>query len=314
MAEEVGGGRLQTFTSTVADELSRGRQLSEALERYSPDIPDYYIALVRAGEKAGSLAEVLYHVIHETRRQIDHRRAVITSLAYPTMTLLFAAAIIVFVGVVVVPEFRAAYNELGAELPEPTGSLFQLLENVGRHPLYYGATVATIVAALAAFGSGHVARGMRDAILLNMPIVGRMVFNNAAITFMRCTGFLLERGVAMAEALRLTESVMQNVVARQFVAQVREGVERGEPFSDLLDAYPYFPQSTRWILRLAEERGDLDQALLELADFHEVKQEHLREAFRGMLEPVLIILVGLLVGTLVVLLYMPLFEIPKLIK
>jgi type II secretory pathway component PulF len=314
MADEVEGGRLQSFVAAVAQDIERGQQLSAALAKFSPQIPDYYLAIVAAGEQSGSLADVLHHIVTETRRQIDYRRALFTSLAYPAMVVLFAAVVLAFVSVVIIPKFKEIYAQLGAELPAPTAVMIVIVDFLlsRKVPLLVGLLLVALV--LRQSFAGRIARRLRDALLLNIPLVGRIVFNDFAITFTRCTGFLLSRGVAMVDALTLTESVVQNLVARDFVAVLRQGVSGGESLSRMLEAYPYFPASTRWIIRLSEERGDLPQTLLDLADFYDVKQQHIREAFRGMLEPILIVALGCVIGTIIVLLYLPLFEIPKVIS
>jgi len=314
MADEIEGGRLRTFVASVADDLGRGRQLSQALERFRPEISDYYIALLRAGEKGGSLAEILHHIVSETRRQIDHRHAVAAALAYPTMILLIASAVFAFICLVIIPQFKDVYQELGADLPQPTASLIAVVDAV-RHSFPRVVVVAAVLfTVLGLFISGRIARPLRDALLVNLPVIGRFVLNDIAITFMRCLGFLLSRNVTMADALVLTQSVLRNVLAQRFVAQVHEGILRGERFSDMLDRHPYFPMSTRWMIRLSEDRGDLSQTLLDLADFYQTKQQHLRQTFQGMIEPVLIVFLGLVVGFIVVSLYLPLFTIPKIIK
>jgi type IV pilus assembly protein PilC len=314
MAEEMERGRLKTFASAVAQELGRGRQLGEALDKFRPQVSDYYIALVKAGEKGGSLAEILHHIVSETRRQIDHRRAVATALAYPTMIVLVAGAILLFICVFLIPQFKNIFHDLGAELPEPTSQLIAVVDFLRARFLSVATVLALLVFVSALFLAGRIGRPFRDALLINVPIVGRLVYNDIAITFTRCMGFLLTRGVPMTDALMLTRSVLRNVHAKQFVDQIRDGVVRGERFSDLLDRYPYFPLSTRWMIRMAEERGDLGQTFLDLADFYQSKQQHLRVNVQVMLEPVLIVGLGLVVGFIVVSLYLPLFTIPKVIK
>jgi len=314
MAEEMGRGRLQTFTASVAQDLQRGCQLSEALEKFQPHLTDYYVALVRAGEKGGSLAEILHHIVTETRRQIHHRRALVTSLAYPTMVLLMAVGIFSLVCLKVIPHFAAIFREFGAQLPSLTQVIVNLFTGVLTHLVPLLLIAGILVIGLVIVFSGRVARPFRDALLLNFPIIGPLVYNDVAISFCRSLGFLLMRGVTMTDALSLTQSVLRNVVARQFVGQVRESVLRGESLSTALERHHYLPPSASWMIRLSEERGDLDKTLLDLADFYEVKNEHIRQTIGSMVEPVIIFGLGIAIGTVIVALYLPLFTIPKIIR
>jgi type IV pilus assembly protein PilC len=311
MVTETRSGRLKAFVGEIAEDVEQGSQLSEALAKRKPFVADYYVALVRAGERAGSLAEVLHHIITETRRQIDHRRAVVISLAYPIMVFCLAMAVLMFLCWKVIPEFVDVYHDLGADLPVPTQITVNVAFALRDHLLIVGAALAGFIGAVLVIPP---VRPVRDALLLNLPIVGRLVFADMAISFSRCLGFLLARGVPMTEALGLTESVMQNVVARRYVGEVREGVAQGESLGDMLDVHVFLPPSTRWMIHLAEERGDLDRVLLDIASAYEFTQEQVRRTVRGMLEPAMIVALGLLIGWLVITLYLPLFAIPHIIR
>lgn len=310
MAREIERGRLRTFVSEVAEKLQGGQQLSEVLETYRPHLSDYYVALICAGEAGGSLAEILHHLVGETRRQIDHRRAIVSSLAYPAMVFVLAVAIFAVVCGTLIPSLVEIFKELGRELPTFTLIVVNVAYAIRDHALVVAVVLAAI---LVIVGVVPQLRPVRDALMLNMPIAGRLVYGDIAISFSRCMGFLLERKVAMTDALALTESVLPNVIARRSMAAVRRGVSEGRPLSDMLDLHGYLPPSTRWMIRLAEERGDLERTLSDIADFYEAKQEQIRRTVRGMVEPVIILGLGLLIGSLIVSLYLPLFTIPKLL-
>jgi len=314
MADEMGRGRLQTFASAVADDLERGLQLSETLAKFQPQLSDYYVALVRAGEKGGSLAEVLHHIVTETRRQINHRRVVVTSLAYPAMVLVMAVVIFSLILVKIIPQFVEMFAQLGGDLPVPTQMVINASNALVNHLVPILVVAGVIIAGLIVTGTGRVARPFRDALLLNSPLIGTLVYNELAVSFSRCLGFLLTRGVAMTDALALTASVLRNVIARRFVEKVRESVSSGERFADALERHPFLPPSTCWMIRLAEDRGDLDRTLLDIADFYGVKNEQIRRTIGGMIEPLVILGLGLVIGSIIVSFYLPLFTIPKLIR
>jgi type II secretory pathway component PulF len=314
MAGEMTRGRLQNFTASVAEDLERGLQLSDALEKFRPNVADYYISLVRAGEKSGSLAEILHHIITETRRQIDHRRVLVTSLAYPAMVAVMAAAILWFICQMVTPRFVDIFSQLGADLPLLTRVVIKVFTAIVQHFIPLLILAALLIGGLAIFFRSLRLRPFRDAFLLHCPIIGSLVYNDIAISFCRSLGYLLTRGVTMTDALVLTQSVVRNFIARQFVGDVREGVLRGESLSVALEDHPYLPPSTHWMIRLSEERGDLDKTLLDIADFYQVKNEQIRRTIGGMVEPVIIFLLGLVIGTIVVSFYLPLFTIPRILR
>ena len=313
MAGEIGRGRLQTLTASVGQDLERGLQLSDALEKLRPHLTDYYVSLVRAGEKSGSLAEILHHIVTETRRQIDHRRVLVTSLAYPVMVCVMAIAVFSFICANVIPHFVDIFRQLGADLPLLTLMVVNTYNALARHLVPLLVIAGIFVAGLAIILPGYAARSFRDALLLNCPIIGSIVYNDTAISFCRSLGYLLTRGVTMTDALALTQSVVRNVIARRFVGDVHEGVLRGESLSAALERHPYLPPSTYWMIRMAEERGDLDKTLLDVADFYQMKNEQIRRTIGGMIEPVIVLALGLAIGTLVISLYLPLFTIPKII-
>ena len=311
MAKEIRRGRLQNFVASVADDLESGHQLSEALEKFRPHVSDYYVTLVRAGEAGGSLAEIFHHIVTETRRQIEHRRAIWTALTYPAAVFLFAIAIVSLMLAFLVPRFKEIFDELGAAMPTATLLLVGLAQTFADHFVAIAVAFAIVVLVVAFILASRLGRPVRDALALNLPLVAPLAYNDIMISLCRCLGFLLERKVVMADALALTQSVLRNTIARRFVGEVREGIVRGERFSDMLDKHHFLPISTGWMIRLSEDRGDLAQTLTDLAGFYQLKQEHIRRTVHGLLEPLLIIGIGILIGLIVITLYLPLFAIPK---
>jgi type IV pilus assembly protein PilC len=314
MALEMGRGRLQNFTASVAEDLDRGLQLSAALEKFYPNVTDYYLALVRAGETGGSLAEILHHIIGETRRQIEYRRVLVSSLAYPAMVLVMAVAIFWFICQMVTPRFVDLFAQLGADLPKLTRVVISAFTTIVQHFVPLLVLAVLLAGGLVILFRSRTVRPFRDALLLHCPVISALVYNDIAISFCRSLGFLLTRGVTMSDALVLTQSVMRNVIAKQFVGDVRDGVLRGESLSAAIDQHPYLPPSTHWMIRLSEERGDLDKTLLDIADFYQIRNEQFRRTIGGMVEPVVIFLLGLAIGTIVVSFYLPLFTIPRIIR
>jgi len=317
MAEEMKPGlnapsRFRGFIDRVAGELERGSQLSQALESAQVTLPDYYIALVRAGEAGGSLAEILHHVVTETQRRISHRRAVTSALIYPAVVLIFAVTIFSFILWVIVPHFVDIFLELGAELPLPTLMLVNLATGVGAWWPYLLALM--VLLPVLAFGSKWIGRTFRDALLLNLPVVGRLVYDDTIVTFTRSLAFMLARRVPLPDALTLTQSVLENRLARQFVGDVRGEVERGRSLSEALDASNFLAPSTRWMIRLSEQRGDLDATLSEIADYYQDRVQTYRRSIQGLLEPVIITGMGIIIGIMIISLYLPLFYIPKVIR
>ncbi len=307
---------LREMSDGIARELERGQSLAQAIEKSGSGFPKMYLEMIRVGEKSGSLAASLRTIIHASERELDLRSTLRTMMAYPLVILALAVALIFFLSLTVIPRFSDIYAQLGAELPALTTWVMQLgrLWNLGMGFIFL--VGGLVVVALLLRWLHHnflVMRLFDNELWLRLPILGPLISMHVAEQWSRALSQLLRGGVPLAESLGFMSDTLPNLSVQKVCKDCEANVRRGGRLVDCLDRSPAFSPSFRWILARAEERGDLADALDDLACLAEAKGHFFRQRALVFFEPLLLIAVGCGVGILVIALYLPIFSIPKII-
>lgn len=312
MAEQMVEGRLDTFVESVSIQLEHGTELSEALKAFESDLPDSYTALLRAGETIGSLDEVLDHILAERRRNIRERGAIVLRVIAPPLFLLLALAVMGVVVIKFVPEVVAVYAQLGAELPLYTRVIINTVYAIRDHFVLILAAGMVPVAAIVILMTGRFAAASQDSPILNLPIVGRSLLNGIMIAFSHSLAVLLDRAVAPADALALTHLAMRNEVGRQLVSGLRARVLDGESLDEIMKGHPYFLPALEEMPLSPDDENDVARTLAAVTDVFEGKQRRIRR-IAGRIATVVFVLMLIATGVVIVLLFLPLLNIPNVI-
>ena len=305
------------FFSSVIDSLradiQSGSSLSQAMGRHRKIFNRLYVAMIRAGETGGNLDITLNELATTIEKQVELRGKIRSALAYPAMVLAMVLCILTAMLVFIVPIFKKMYDSLKGTLPLPTRILVGV-SNIFVHAFPF--VILAVVAAVFAYRRWvrtAAGRQTRDRLFLRVPIFGGLVRKTAMTRFSSTLATLLSSGVPVLESLEITAETVGNVVVAEGVRAIGEGAKRGDPMTRPLEDHPVFPPMVTQMMAVGEETGALDTLLRKVATFYEQEVERTVDALTSLLEPLLIVVLGSAVGAMVVSLYMPMFNIIKLV-
>jgi type IV pilus assembly protein PilC len=314
LAEQTENKALAEIANQVRMDVEKGSSLSAALARHPKAFSRLYVSMVRAGEIGGVLDAVLLRLADTIEKQVELRRKVKSAMTYPAVVGALALLILTAMLLFIIPMFEDLYNELGGTLPAPTKVLITLSQFARK--LWFVVLGAEIggVFAFRKWISSEDGRKKWDAIKLKMPVFGVLVRKTALARFSRTLSALVRSGVPILESLDIVAETSGNSVVAEAVRDTQSAVKRGEPLSRKLEDHPVFPPMVVQMMAVGEETGALDEMLDKIADFYDGEVEATVDALTSLIEPLLIVVMGVCVGGMVIALYMPMFNIIKLIE
>ncbi len=314
LAEQTESKPLAEIVNQVRMDVERGSSLSQALSKHPKAFSRLYVSMVRAGEVGGALDSVLLRLAETIEKQVELRRKVKSAMTYPLVVAVLVLLIVTAMLLFVIPMFQNIYKELGGTLPAPT----QVLINISKicRQFWYLIFLGEIGAG---FGfrrwiNSEEGRKQWDAIKLKVPIFGKLVRKTALARFSRTLSALVRSGVPILESLDIVAETAGNYVVAEAVRDTQQAVKRGEPLSKKLEDHEVFPPMVVQMMAVGEETGALDEMLDKIADFYDQEVEATVDALTSLIEPLLIVVMGVCVGGMIISLYLPMFNIIKLIK
>lgn len=304
--------RLRVVLEHRQEDVRRGKALWEALAA-SPEIfPQLYVNMVKAGEASGQLAAVLSWLADYREQEQARRLQIRAALAYPTLLVVTGMLAIVLLVTLVVPKFSAMYEEFGQALPLPTVVLLA----VAGWLAHWGWALA-VGLALTWFGLRRYARTTNgrlkvDRWRLRLPLFGKLLIKTAMSRFARTTAILMQGGVPLLDALAIVRDVLGNKELARATDRAREGMREGERFGARLQETGVFPGFLTHMIGIGEETGDLRNMLVTVADTYDVEVNATLKSLVSLLEPVIIISVGAVMGFIILSMLLPIFQIDLL--
>ena len=301
--------KLRDILREVASDVQSGSTFAEALAKHPKQFDRLYVNMVRAGEVVGLLETVLQRLAIFMERREALKRRVKGALIYPIAVILIAGGIVSFLLLKVVPVFADIFTEFGGDIPAPT----KVLIAAGDFMIYkwwilLTAICWTIIGLKLAMRSKQVKR-VFDRIILKVPLIGDLVTKVAVARFARTLGTLITSGVPILQALKITRETIGNEVIQNAVDTVHESVKEGDTIAAPLDKSKVFPPMVVNMIDVGEETGSLDAMLVKVADIYDAEVENAVDAMLSLLEPLIIIVLGGIIGFIVVALYLPIFTL-----
>ena len=304
----------QKTLQQVKVDIERGSSLSVALSKHPKVFDHLFVAMVRSGESGGVLDEVLMRLSNTLEKQVEIRRKMKSAMTYPVAVLILVVLILTAMMIFVIPTFKKIFASLHGQLPLPTRILMAVSHIfVAYLPLvvlfYIGATVGFI-----RFRRSKRGREFLDRLILRIPIFGKLAHKYAIVRFSRTLASLLRSGVPILNSLSITAEAAGNVKMVEAVADIEVGVKQGEPLARRMAMHSIFPPMVTQMVSVGEETGGVDDMLDKVASFYESEVEAMVASLSSLLEPVLIVILGSVVGSMVISLYLPMFNVYKLIN
>jgi type IV pilus assembly protein PilC len=300
----------QKILTGVRSSVEGGATLSSSMKQYEKVFDPLYYNMVEAGETGGILDTILQRLSSYIEKNVKLKRAVKSAMIYPVSVLGIAAAVIALLLWKVVPIFVTLFAGLGADLPLPTRVVIALSNFVGS---WYGFLIFAFLVGSAVFlkvwhGTPQ-GRLAIDAAILKIPVLGMLMRKIAVARFTRTLGTLISSGVPILEGLDITARTSGNAIVERAITKTRKAVEAGRSLVDPLKETEVFPGMVTQMIAVGEQTGAMDAMLQKIADFYEDEVDAAVKDLLTALEPVMIVVLGLVVGGIVISMYLPLFSL-----
>ena len=300
LKETADSDRLKLFISKVEEGVRGGKSLYLSLLPYEEDLGRQYLVLVRAGETSGSLHVVLKELTVQLEAEDKLRNYVISSMTYPVILLVVAVLSVVMLLAFVVPQFREIFDSMGDALPYSTKLVMQFSDLIRARWMELMLALTTILFVVSRWASTPSGRMHIDRMLLAVPLLGTVLKNLQFAMYFRTFGILLQRGIPMVDALKIAIDTLTNSVLRSDLDPLVDTVKAGKRLSTGFGVRHFLRTSTPQLIRVAEETGQLDSTLLALADRYEEEGRRTMARVLAAMEPLIIILLGLVVAFIII--------------
>jgi type IV pilus assembly protein PilC len=306
---------LRGTINALADSVQGGSTFSESLAQHPKIFNKLYVNMVKAGELGGVLELVLTRLAEYQEKAHKLKNKIVSAMVYPVIVMFIAVAILLFLMVFIVPKFKDMFAEQGGELPMISKVVFGFSESLIANPYglpnvaYLLLVAVGLYFGFAAWGKTPKGRAAIDALKLRLPIFGDIQRKSAVSRFSRTLGTLVTSGVPILQALNITKETAGNVVISKAISNVYDAVKEGETIVTPLQASGVFPNMVISMVDVGEETGQLPDMLLKVADVYDDEVDNAVTALTSILEPIMIVFLALVVGSVVFALFLPLIQI-----
>jgi len=298
---------LKKMLKDIKDQVESGSTLADALKRYPKHFDSLFTNMISAGEAGGILDVILKRLAAYMEKAARLKRRVKGAMVYPAITVSVAVIVVAIILIFVIPVFQEMFADFGSKLPGPT-LIVIAMSNFVKSKIHY-IIIALIIFFFAFKYYYRTDKGRLtvDAIALKTPVFGLLLRKVAVAKFTRTLGTMLGSGVAILEALDIVAKTAGNRIVERAIYQVRSGISEGRTMADPLQASGVFPPMVCQMIAVGESTGALDAMLEKIADFYDEEVDQAVENLTAMIEPMMIVFLGIVVGGLIVAMYLPIF-------
>lgn len=314
LAEQATNKIMRDVIRDVCARVESGDSFSTALQKHPKVFNRLYVRMVDAGEKGGLLAEILARLATYLESTARLRKKVKSAMMYPTAVTIIAIGITTFLLIKVVPVFGEIYSGFGAKLPGPTQFLINVSEVLQRNFLYALPIVIGGIYGWFAFIKTKQGREFWDGTRIKLPIFGPIAHKICLARFTRTLASLIRSGVPILEVMNIVANTCGNVIMEKAIRTASSDIERGEGISNALGKHPIFPPMVIRMLTAGEQTGKIDSMLERVADFLDDEIETTLSGLTSLIEPLLIVFLGVVVGGIVICMFLPIFKMSDIVS
>lgn len=308
IAEQIDNPTLSEVLLVVAGDIEAGSTFSQSLDKHDKIFSILFIAMVRAGEEAGALPQVLARLGDYLEARDALTRKIRSASAYPAFIAGFFIFAVAGIMLFLIPQFEGIFADFDMELPMLTKVLISMSRFIGRNLLWEFLALGAGGYAFWRWNKTPGGRRTLDALILRAPIFGKLVLKASVARFSRTLGTLMDNGVSVVAALDIVGSTSGNVIVREAIDNVGDGVVNGATISDKLSESPVFPKMVVSMVAAGEGAGNLPEMLDKVSDFYTKEVDAAVDALTSMIEPILIVGLGAIVTVVVLAIYLPIFQ------
>lgn len=309
LSEQTESKALKKALVEVEQDLREGNPLSDAAAKHRKIFSSMFVNMIKAGEAGGNMDDTLERLAVHFEKQHFTKQKIVSALAYPVAVAIIAVAVVIFLLVSVVPTFVEMFKDFGGELPAITQFVLNSSEFM---QAYWWLVVILFIALFVGFTavrSNKSSKYYLDFVLLRMPIFGKMLQKAALARMTRTLSSLFASSVPILQAIAIVENVVENEVVAKVLKKSRTSLEEGRSLTEPMRKHWVFPPLVSQMIAIGEETGSLDEMLSKVADFYEREVESSTDRLKSLIEPLMIVFLAGIVGTIVTSIMVPMFEI-----
>jgi type IV pilus assembly protein PilC len=307
--EKSGKGNLPEILQEIREDIKGGAALSDAFEKHSRAFSHLYIASIRAGEKTGDLPLTLRRYIAFMKRVEGFKKKVLAAFIYPAILITVAAAAVTLLLLYVVPTFTKIFTDVGSQLPLPTLILISFTTMLRRYFLIILGIIIAVIALFRRWNQTERGRFLIDGWKLRLPFIGKIINTYAIAGFSRTFATILGSGIPIVEALRMSVGTLNNKVLERRLLEAVIRVEEGTMLSIAIEKEQIMPPLALRMLGVGESTGALEEMLGEISDYFEEEIDRSLHILTTAVEPAVMIIMGIIIGTIIITMYLPIFKI-----
>ena len=299
---------LKKVLKQVKDSVEGGATMAEALKAFPKHFDSLFVNMIAAGEAGGILDTILRRLAAYMEKAARLKARVKGAMTYPLVTLAIAVIVLAVILVFVIPVFEEMFADFGSELPAPTQFVVFLSDMVKSKILYIIGAAILFGFAFKKYYATEKGRDTTDALVLKLPVMGMLLRKVAVAKFTRTMGTMLTSGVAILEALDIVAKTAGNRSVEKAIYNVRSGITEGRTMADPLTESGVFPPMVCQMIAVGESTGALDAMLEKIADFYDEEVDQAVENMTALIEPIMLVFLGVTIGGLVIAMYLPIFK------
>jgi len=314
LGEQIEHPQFKTIILKVKDDVETGSSLSDSLARHPKIFSNLFVSMVKAGESSGALDEILERVASYMEKTSALQKKVKAAMVYPAVVSSMAVIITTVLLVKVIPVFEGIYEGFGAELPKPTATLILISKLLKSYLIYIVGALGILVFFLSRYAKTEKGRLFIDRIVLKLPIFGILLRKVAVSKFTRTLSTLVKSGVPILNSLEIVGRTAGNKALEIAVDEVRNSIREGENIAGPLAKSKIFPPMVVRMVAVGEQTGELEKMLTKIADFYDEQVSTAVSGLTSMIEPLVIAFLGVVIGTIVVCMFLPIFKISSIVN
>lgn len=292
----------------IKESVEGGATLAEALKKFPKHFDNLFVNMIAAGEAGGILDGILRRLAAYMEKAAKLKAQVKGAMTYPIVTLIIAVLVLAVILVFVIPVFEEMFADFGGELPMPTKIVVAMSDMVKSKIIYIVIALVIFIIAFKKFYGTEKGREIADKMILKVPVFGDLLRKVAVAKFTRTMGTMLASGVAILEALDIVAKTAGNKTVEKAVYNVRKGISEGRTMADPLAQSGVFPSMVCQMISVGESTGALDAMLEKIADFYDEEVDQAVENLTALIEPFMLVFLGVTIGGLVIAMYLPIFK------
>jgi type IV pilus assembly protein PilC len=314
LADQTPNKVMRDVIRDICTRVEGGDSLSEALQKHPKAFDRLYVCMVAAGERGGLLAEILARLATYLENTARLRKKVKSAMMYPTIVTIVAIGITIFLLVKVIPVFADIYSGFGAQLPAPTQFLISLSAILQKYFILFLLALGALVYGWFYFIKTPAGRWFWDSRRIRLPIFGSIAHKICLARFTRTLASLIRSGVPILEVLQIVSQTVGNVVMEKAIKDSSTDIERGEGIAAALGKHPVFPSMIVRMVTAGEQTGKIDTMLERISDFLDEEIETTLSGLTSLIEPILIVVLGVVIGGMVICMFLPIFKLSEIVS